>query len=236
MIFPTVSFAAIWPEVIVTITAVIVLMTGLFVAEESRRMLANLAIVGLVIAFVVDLVQWNNSITGMATGSFSGTVVQDNFSVFANGILLLVGIFTVLLSMDYLEREHINLDEYYGLVLISLAGMMLMVSSSSLMTIFLALELFSICLYVLASFNRVRRKSQEAGLKYFLLSSFASAFLLYGMALIYGATGSTLLPVIGTTLSKGLVPDNAILLGGHRLADGRPRLQNVCRTLSYVDA
>jgi NADH-quinone oxidoreductase subunit N len=82
------------------------------------------------------------------------------------------------------------------------------------MTIFLSLELFSLCLYVLASFNRVRQRSQEAGLKYFLLSSFASAFLLYGMALVYGATGSTLLSAIGVFLAKGALLDNPILLAG----------------------
>ena len=213
MVFPTVSFAAIWPQVIVAVTAVIVLMSGLYVAEERRYILGYLGIVGLVVAFVVDLAQWNHPVTSM-NQTFSGMVVQDNFSIFANAILLLVGAATMLLSMDYLVRENMNLDEYYGLVLACLAGMMLMVSSTSLMTVFLSLELFSICLYVLAAFNRVRRRSQEAGLKYFLLSSFASAFLLYGMALIYGATGSTLLSTIGSVLTKAQVPDNAILFAG----------------------
>lgn len=213
MNFPAVSFAAIWPVTIVTATAVFVLMLGLYTAEERRHTLGYWSIAGLSLAFVVNLFQWDHKVTSMAE-TFQGMVVQDNFSVFVNGVMLLVGVMTMLISMDYLRREDINLDEYYGLVLVALAGMMLMASSTSLMTIFVALELFSICLYVLAAFNRRRQKSQEAGLKYFLLSSFASAFLLYGMALIYGATGTTLLPVIGTYLAKGQGLDNAILLAG----------------------
>jgi NADH-quinone oxidoreductase subunit N len=139
---------------------------------------------------------------------------MDGFTLFTNLVFLAVGVLVLLLSPDYLHRENINLSEYYVLVLAGICGMMLMGTSSSLMTIFLSLELFSICLYVLASFARTRPRSLEAGLKYFLLSAFASAFLLYGMAFVYGETGSTRLSVISAFLSTHADTTDAVLLIG----------------------
>ena len=140
-----------------------------------------------------------------------GTLIP---SLFTNLVFLVVGILVLLLSPDYLHRENINLSEYYVLVLAATCGMMLMGTSSSLMTIFLALELFSICLYVLAGFARVRPKSQEAAVKYFLLSAFASGFLLYGMALTYGETGSTQLATINSFLATHASAADPVLLVG----------------------
>lgn len=177
--------------------------------NEQRRPLAYIAICGLVIAFVAVIVQHSAHKAG-----FYSSVVLDGFALFSYGVFLLVGVLTVLLSIDYLELEHINLGEYYVLVLGAIAGMMLMAAANSLIVIFLALETFSVCLYVLAGFERTREKSQEAAIKYFLLSAFASAFLLYGMALIYGATGSTMLPQIALYLKAHAAASDPVLIAG----------------------
>jgi NADH-quinone oxidoreductase subunit N len=111
--------------------------------------------------------------------------------MFFCAIILVSAALAVLLSPSYIETSAFDAGEYYALLLASATGMMLMASGLSLMILFLALELLSLSLYILAGFERGRTRSQEAGFKYFLLSSFASAFLIYGMALLYGATGST---------------------------------------------
>jgi NADH-quinone oxidoreductase subunit N len=204
-----VDYTVVLPELIVAVSAILVMLADLFLPRSQRRALAYLSLVGLVAAFIAVLVLRDENKSG-----FSGSVVLDGFSLFTSGIFLLVGILTVLLSMDYLELEHINLGEYYVLVLGTISGMMLMASANSLIVIFLALETFSICIYVLAGFERTKDRSQEAALKYFLLSAFASAFLLYGMALTYGETGSTSLPAIASYLKGHAATGDPILYAG----------------------
>ncbi len=205
----TVDFTVILPELIVAITAIALIFADLFLPRSQRRLLAYLSIVGLVAAFIAIIALHSDMKSG-----FSDSVVLDGFTLFTNAVFLIVGIQAVLLSVDYIELEHINLGEYYVLLLGTISGMMLMAAANSLIVIFLALETFSICLYVLAGFERTREKSQEAALKYFLLSAFASAFLLYGMALTYGATGSTLLSKIGAFLKLHPGTNDPILLAG----------------------
>jgi NADH-quinone oxidoreductase subunit N len=184
----------------------------LYSLNEQRRPLAYIAISGMAIALIAVLV-----LRGEHKVGFYGSVVLDGFALFAYGVFLIAGILALLLSLDYLELEHINLGEYYVLVLGAIAGMMLMVAANNLIVIFLALETFSICLYVLAGFERTRERSQEAALKYFLLSAFASGFLLYGMALTYGATGSTGLPQIAAYLKAHASTNDPILIAGMAL-------------------
>jgi NADH-quinone oxidoreductase subunit N len=205
----TVDFTVVLPELIVALTAMAIIVVDLYLPQSMRRVLGWLSIAGLVASFISVLALHDASKVG-----FSGSVVLDGFSLFSDGVFLLAGILTLLLSIDYLELEHINYGEYYVLVLGAISGMMLMAAANSLIVIFLALELFSICLYVLAGFERTRGKSQESALKYFLLSAFASAFLLYGMALVYGATGSTMLSAIATALKTGAPGNDPILLAG----------------------
>lgn len=205
----TVDFTVVLPELIVALTAMAIIVVDLYLPQSMRRLLGWLSIAGLVASFISVLALHDGSKVG-----FSGSVVLDGFSLFSDGVFLLTGILTLLLSLDYLELEHINYGEYYVLVLGAISGMMLMAAANSLIVIFLALELFSICLYVLAGFERTRGKSQESALKYFLLSAFASAFLLYGMALVYGATGSTMLSGIATALKTGAPGNDPILLAG----------------------
>jgi len=200
------------PEVIVALTAILIILLDLVIDQDRRDYMAYVGVVGLVAAAVADGVIWNKG--DRALSAFNHSVVLDGFTLFTNLVFLAVGALVLLLSPDYLHRERINLSEYYVLVLAAICGMMLMGASSSLMTIFLALELFSVCLYVLAGFARSRERSQEAALKYFLLSAFASGFLLYGMALMYGETGSTQLLAINTFLSSHAGGDDPVLLIG----------------------
>src|SRR5690606_33896851 len=122
---------------------------------------------------------------------FNGMVVLDGFSIFVNALLLVSGLLGIALSYGYVKRMGIERGEYYTLLLFSVAGMMLMAQAADLIIVFLALELLSIPLYVLAAFARPRAESEEAGLKYFLLGAFATGFVVYGTALVFGATGAT---------------------------------------------
>ncbi len=143
-----------------------------------------------------------------------GMVAVDGFAVFAMTVVLIATLLALLLSSSYLKREHLEGAEYFTLMLCSATGMMLMVSANDLVTVFLSLEILSIALYVLAAFDRRRTDSQEAGLKYFLLGSFSSAVFLYGVALVYGGTGTTNLTGIADFLAKNtLLHDGVLLLG-----------------------
>ncbi|MBV9281004.1 MAG: NADH-quinone oxidoreductase subunit N, partial [Chloroflexi bacterium] len=131
------------------------------------------------------------------------TVTSDQFAMFFNYVILISAFLAILLSPSYIQTSFFDAGEYYALLLASTTGMMLMAAGTSFMVLFLALEILSLSLYVLAGFERNRKRSQEAGFKYFLLSSFASGFLIYGMALVYGATGSTQLTDISACLAHG---------------------------------
>jgi NADH-quinone oxidoreductase subunit N len=123
--------------------------------------------------------------------AFNGMVVQDGYAVFLQALFLISGLVAIALSYDYLKRMEIDRSEYYILMLFSISGMMLMSMAADLIVVFLALELLSIPLYVLAGFARPRISSEEAALKYFLLGAFATGFVVYGVALAFGATGTT---------------------------------------------
>ena len=146
---------------------------------------------------------------------FNDAVAMDNYAAFFSITFLFAAGLTILMSDDYLTREGYPVSEYYPMVLFATAGAMWMASGTDMMTIFLGLEVMSICLYVLAGFFRSQVRSNEAGLKYFLLGAFSTGFLLYGMALIYGVTGSTKLTEIGIYLNAhGSLLDNPMTLAG----------------------
>jgi NADH-quinone oxidoreductase subunit N len=145
---------------------------------------------------------------------FSGMFVHDGFTVFFTVLLCAIGAVAVLLSWDYVKRTRIHHAEYYALLLCATLGMIVMAAANDLITMFLGLELMSLALYVLVGFRRGSLESNEAALKYFLLGAFASGFLLYGIALIYGATGTTSLPRIAAFLTGSPLRDNPLLLVG----------------------
>lgn len=185
-LFQTINLNVIMPEIILSVLGMALLLVNVFVPSKSKGYLAWLSLIGIVGAGCAAATGW-----GVSLESFSGSVVQDDFATFFKMIFLVAAGLAVLITDQYIEREGCNHGEIYPLVLFTTVGMMLMASGTDLMTIFLGLELMSISLYVLAGFNRTNVKSNEAGLKYFLLGAFSTGFLLYGMALIYGATGTT---------------------------------------------
>jgi NADH-quinone oxidoreductase subunit N len=145
---------------------------------------------------------------------FGGMFVHDGFTVFFTLLFCTIGAFAVLLSWDYARRTQIDLAEYYALLLSAVLGMILMAATNDLITIFLGLELMSLSLYVLVGFRRSSLESNEAALKYFLLGAFASGFFLYGIALLYGATGTTNLARIAEFLAGSPLAANPLLVAG----------------------
>jgi NADH-quinone oxidoreductase subunit N len=206
-----IDYGAILPELIVVGTAIVVLFLDLVVPADRRGFLAGVTVVGLLAALVATFPIW-----GQNRAAFGDTVVADSLAAFFNVLLIVISILTVLISPRFLRALDLDFGEYYILLLGATAGMMLLAAATSLMTIFLGIELLSICLYVLSGFARTALRSQEAALKYLLLGGFATGFLLYGMALIYGATGSTTLRGIAafTVAGSSVASGNVLLLVG----------------------
>ena len=207
---PAINFAAIMPETILSVFAMLLLLVNVFVSSEQKGYLAYLSIIGIVVAFFPLVSGWGNPQAG-----FNGSVLQDNFALVFKGIFLVSGLLSILISDQYFQREGCNHGELYPLMLLATAGMMFMASGTDLMTIFLGLEVMSVSLYILAGFNRDNPKSNEAGIKYFLLGAFSTGFLLYGMALTYGATGTTKIATIASYIAaNGMVTTNKMLIVG----------------------
>jgi len=192
-----VDFYVLLPFIILIAWASALLLVDLFIPKERKWLTALLAAFGLALSlgFTISQVGSNNS-------GFSGMVALDGFSVFVNVLLLFSGLLGVALAYGYVKRMGIERGEYYTLMLFSISGMMLMAQATDLIVVFLSLELLSLPLYVLAAFARPKADSEEAGLKYFLLGAFASGFVLYGIALVYGAIGTTSLSGIVAAASS----------------------------------
>jgi NADH-quinone oxidoreductase subunit N len=204
-----IDYGVVLPELIVVSTALVVLFLDLFLPPGRRTWLAELTVIGLLAAIVASFPLW-----GQTREAFGDTVIGDDLAAFFNILLLGISILTVVISPRFLEALDLNYGEYYILLLGATAGMMLLAAATSLMTIFLGIELLSICLYVLSGFARTALRSQESALKYLLLGGFATGFLLYGMALIYGATGSTTLRGIAAFTQGAGSSGNVLLLLG----------------------
>jgi len=184
------------PELFLSISIITLLMIGVFV-KKSFKLVYMLTIISLIFTIALILNQPNTIIK-----IFNDSYIIDNLSIFMKVITLLFCIFVLLLSKDYIKTNNIDKIEYPIIILSSILGMLLMISSYDLIIFYLGLELQSISLYILASFNRTNVKSTEAGLKYFVLSALASGLLLYGCSLIYGFTGSTNFETISANLKE----------------------------------
>jgi NADH-quinone oxidoreductase subunit N len=195
------------PAVSVAAWAVILLLIDLWVPKNRKQITAALAAGNLVFAFIANLAVYNN--TG---DSFFGMYVADHFTGFLNIVILLTAFIAILLSIDYIRRMGIERGEYYILMLFTTAGTMFMVAANDLIMIFVALEMLSIPLYVLSAFRAPDLKAEEAGLKYFLLGAFSSAFFVFGAALVYGATGTTNLNQIFAVTSQLDIGQDGIAL------------------------
>lgn len=195
------------PEISLCALAILVILVDL--VTKRKWILGAVAIGGLIVPAAFSIALWGTNET-----SFNGMLVVDEFSIFFKLLFLAMAALVLLSSIDYARKFAAFRGEYYALVLLAATGMMLMASTRELISIYIALELTSISLYVLASFLK-DPKSSEAGLKYLLLGAVASAVLLYGMALIYGLTGTTHLKDIAAALTPlGQLLDNPALLMG----------------------
>jgi NADH-quinone oxidoreductase subunit N len=197
----------------------IVLLAGVWKKEEERRPgahdLGALALVGILLAAGA-----NGWLYGVTQTGDAGMILVDRFRLFANWIFLLAGAFSILISLPYVTRQRLQAAETYALMLFAMVGMMLMGGTRDLIIVFLGLEVMSIAIYALAAMNRRDRKSAEAGLKYFLLGAFSTGFFLYGIALLYGATGSTDIAVMSGAILEGSVVGPLLLFGVAFLAIG----------------
>jgi len=212
-----VNLQAIMPSLVLCVFGMGILMVSVFSKRGSTTHVAWLSIVALVVTGFVALNGWNNPQAG-----FAGSVLFDNFATFFSMICLTAAGLTILMSDDYLKREGYPVSEYYPLILFTTAGAMWMASGTDLMTIFLGLEVLSVSLYVLAGFFRNQTRSNEAGLKYFFLGAFSTGFLLYGVALIYGVTGTTKLDGIAAYVlgNPGAAMNTMFIAGGLLLLVG----------------
>jgi len=202
------AFDAVIPVLCVTLAGLVVLLAEAFRGRNERMPIGGLAIIGLVGAGIASVLLWNRN-----AQSF-GVVSADNFGLFVNLILVAVGILTVVFASQTLERDKLPTGEFYALMLFGIVGMMLMAQSTDLLLIFLALETMSIAVYILTGFRRDQVQSTEAAFKYFLLGAFASSFFLYGIALLYGVTGSTSLERIGPAIAAQSMAGNPMILIG----------------------
>ncbi len=183
---PSLNLIALAPQFVIIVAALVVLLADLFRSEDQKDLPAWLSLAGVIVSAAVLFVTW-----GKEASSFQNMAAADGYSQFFNLIFLTTAGLSILISIKYVADEGLACGEYYALLLLATAGMMLMGAATDLLIVFLGLEILSIPLYVLTGLNRTRQESGEAALKYFLLGAFASAFFLYGIALTYGATGTT---------------------------------------------
>jgi len=206
---PNAYVPIILPELVVAVAGVVVMIYDSFFPKQ-RSVTAAISLIGLAIAAVLLAVMWTGrDIT--ATG-WNGMVVTDSLRLSFSFVFLLVSALTILISTIWINRENVPAGEYHALLMFATFGMMLMAAGNDLVVIFLGLETLSIATYVMAGLRKGDLKSNESSMKYFILGSYASAFLLYGMALIYGATGSTNLTQIALKTADANFP--ALLLAG----------------------
>jgi NADH-quinone oxidoreductase subunit N len=195
------------PEIILSVAATLVMVLEPFTGPGRKNALAGLTLIAFIAAGVAAV-----AADGLPGGAFYNLITVDGFGTLFRVLVIVVGALTVFSSNPFLNRESANSGEYYALVLFSVVGQCVMVTASDLIMVFIGLEISSISSYVLAGYLRDDKRANESALKYFLLGSFATAFLLYGIALIYGATGSTNLARVGEVIGGEPAPP-VILVG-----------------------
>ncbi len=206
---PAVDVLSILPLVIVAVAAMVMLVLEVVVPRRSTEILALVTLLSLGASAAAAAYLWG------ATGTaYGGMMATDNLTLYVSLMLLAGAALAVLLSWGYRQREGISYGEFYTLILLAVAGMMLLAASNDLLVVFLSLETLSLALYILVGFARERTASEEAALKYFLLGAFASAFLLYGIALIYGATGTTSLAGLAAYAMSTPLLHNTLFMTG----------------------
>lgn len=205
---PEIDLISLAPVLVLSVFAMGVLLLDLF-AGKNKSGLVFVSLVGLLMTAISAFAKGD-----LPVHSFGGSYVVDHMSVCFTMIFCMSSALAILLSVEYNKRVKIRIGEYYSLILFCTVGMIILASSTDMIMIFLGIEIVSICLYVLAGIRRDDPKSNEASLKYFLLGAFAAGFLLYGMALVYGSTGTTKLVEIGRLLNTGEVTSQPLLMMG----------------------
>ncbi len=202
------EYAAIIPLLIVALSGAFAMLAEAFRQPGERMPIAGLGLIGLAGAAVASTFLWDTDRISF------GVIRADNFSLFINLVLCVIGVLTMLFSNEVVDRGHLPAGEYYALTLFAICGMMMMAAATDLLVIFIALEILSLAVYVLTGIRRASGAGAEAAFKYFLLGSFSSAFFLYGIAFIYAVAGSTRLEQVSIALSAqgaGAPPTLAIL-------------------------
>lgn len=232
--FDDMNWAAIGPELIILATAFFILLAGLKKGMNTLSFLSTISLAGIGAALLFTLALWGGAPTagsGNSSDIFSGALINDRFALTFNLIFLLMSLFAVFGSVRYPQENHENKAEYFTLLLMSVAGMMFMAKSGDLITIFVSLELFSISLYILCGFSAkhgtgkegpnsntelswVTLASQESTVKYLLTGAFASAILVYGMALVYAGSGTTEIRMIGQLINENPYTKNTLVFIG----------------------
>ena len=184
MMIPLADLVTILPELIIVGIACLLLVLDPITPSKKKDLLAWMSVAALGVCFVVTAGSMGDRVF-----AFSDLVVVDGYASFWKLLLYVVSALTILLSIGYLKEERIDLAEFYGFMLLSLTGMMIMVSGADLLVIYLGIELMSISLYILAGFKRFEAKSIESSAKYFILGAFSSGLLLYGISLIFRRYG-----------------------------------------------
>src|SRR5437016_5041736 len=200
---PNAQYVTILPELVLSIVGIIIMLADPFLdvkSPTSRKPLGWLAFIGSLAALAATFYQAAHPYSGAA---FFGMVRMDAFSIFFHVVVIVVSTLAILSSLDYLETQRIRSGEYYALILFATVGMGFLASAMELVMLFIALEISSISTYILAGYRRRFATSAESSIKYFLLGSFATAFFLYGIAMIYGATGTTNITQIAEAIRTG---------------------------------
>ena len=200
MTLPTINLLAILPQIIVVVAALLVLLLDALIRDSKTvgRVLPWVALLALLLAGVAAV--WLSF--QPETQVFQEMAVADGYALIFMVVILIAGALGVLLAQHTIPQISDQVGSYYALLLLAVAGMMMMGAALDLIVVFLALEIFSLALYILVGFNRDEPRSAEASLKYFLLGAFASGFFLYGVALVYGATATTNLSAIAAALAS----------------------------------
>ncbi|HEX8924853.1 MAG TPA: NADH-quinone oxidoreductase subunit N, partial [Terriglobales bacterium] len=199
---PATDYLKVLPEIVLSVFGMLVMVVDPLLDDHNdRKMLGVFSALGVICALCATFYQAQYQGVG-----FFNMVRVDHFSIFFHVVVLLIALATILMSFEYLNTQNIRHGEYYALILLGAVGMCLMSSAIELVLIFVALEISSIATYILAGFRRRAAESAESSLKYFLLGSFATAFFLYGVALMFGATGSTNVDAIAVVLRNGASP------------------------------
>lgn len=206
---PQLDWGGVAPFVILTLTALGILVFDLLLGPRHKVQLTYLGLTGVLLTLALLV-----SGFGDRERMVGNMLILDDFSRFFHLVFLLIAALTLLVSVKDMEEESIHQGEYYALILFATLGMMVMASATDLIMLFLGLEALSIPLYILSGFLRKRLSSNESALKYLLLGAFASAFLLYGIAFLYGSVGSTRLPKIAAHLSRGTAWENPLVFLG----------------------